>query len=145
MKHQQECEYKISHLVVANIGTLEEGPLNETMELPLPVYVTKLKKANLHVVVAETKYTGTQVKPQVAVYYSEDASKVKAVKNLTDEEAILAQGLVKLTKDTDYVVSYGKNIAAGKNKGTVTISGISPSYGGSVTVKFSIGSKNIIW
>ena len=64
---------------------------------------------------------------------------------MTDEEAILALGLEKLTKDTDYTVSFGKNITAGKNKGSVTISGKSPAYGGSVTVKFSINSKKIVW
>ena len=119
--------------------------LDETIVIPLPIYAIKLSKANLHVVVAEGKYTGTQVKPEVTVYYSADAKKVKAAKNLTDEEAILALELEKLTEGTNYDVSYGKNITAGKKKGTVTISGTSPSYGGSVTVKFNIGSKNIIW
>lgn len=119
--------------------------LDTQIEIPLPIYQTKFAKNKLHVVISAGEYTGKQVSPEIAVYYSADTKKVKAAKNLTDEEAILAFGLEKLTKDTDYTVSFGKNITAGKNKGSVTISGKSPAYGGSVTVKFSINSKKIVW
>ena len=44
----------------------------------------------------------------------------------------------------DYVISgYGTNVMAGKNKGTLTITGNSKEYGGSVIVKFTIQSKII--
>lgn len=54
MKHQQECEYKISHLVVANIGTLEEGPLNETMELFVKRARSMADEQNLEVVAIDS-------------------------------------------------------------------------------------------
>lgn len=42
----------------------------------------------------------------------------------------------------DYTLSYGSNIAAGKNKGRVMVTGAG-RYGGSVTVKFEITKKTI--
>ncbi len=131
-------------VVITAVGD-SDYVLDTAMEIALPVYQTKLAKANLHVVVSMGEYTGTQVSPEITVYYSKDTGKVKEAKDLSDEEAILGLGLKKLTKDTDYIVSYGKNVTAGKNKGTVTISGKSPEYGGSVTVKFNINSKTIVW
>lgn len=91
----------------------------------LPIYQTKFAKSNLTVEIGEAVYTGSQVRPEVTVYYQGEGE------------------LITLTKDEDYSLSYGANIASGKNKGSVTISGIAPYYGGSVTVKFEIVRKPI--
>lgn len=89
----------------------------------LPIYQTKFTKSNLTVEIGEAVYTGSQVRPEVTVYYQGEG------------------GLVKL--EEGYSVSYGANIVSGKNKGSVTVSGIAPYYGGSVTVKFEIVRKPI--
>ncbi|MDE6404614.1 MAG: InlB B-repeat-containing protein [Lachnospiraceae bacterium] len=93
--------------------------------VPLPVYRTKLVKKNLQIEIAEAVYTGNQVTPAVTV---RDAADGKA-----------------LTEGKDYTVSYGANNKSGKNGGSVTITGIAPEYGGSVTVKFEIVRKAIIY
>lgn len=122
---------------------------SKPIEIPLPIYKTKLTKKNLYVVVEDAVYTGKRVTPNVSVYYSEDPDAVKAAKNLTKEQEILALGFKKLatdaTADADYTLSYGANIAAGKNKGSVKISGKAPFYGGDITIKFTIQSKKITW
>ena len=92
----------------------------------------------------EATYTGQQIKPAVQVYFadSEHTEALKKVKNekLTDNSQILQTGLILLKKD-DYTLSYGANITAGKNKGSVTIIGNSPNYGGSISQKFDIQKK----
>jgi len=101
----------------------------------LEIFGTKLTGASLYIIVEEkeTTYTGAQVTPEVTVYYG-DAKAVKAAKNakVTDEETLTNQeGSYKFTKlkpktDDDignYTLTYGVNIAAGKNKGTVTVTG----------------------
>ena len=89
----------------------------------LPIYQTKFTKSNLTVEIGEAVYTGSQVRPEVTVYYQGEG------------------GLVKL--EEGYSVYYGANIVSGKNKGSVTVSGAAPYYGGSVTVKFEIVRKLI--
>lgn len=136
------------------------------IEIPLGryIYAEKLTAANLYVVVSEgagqSVYTGRQVTPDVAVYYG-DKKAVSAAKTdkEKDEAKLTAQnGKYKLTKlarkssenagdgenvkDGDYTVSYGANVQAGKNKGSVTVTGAG-RYGGSVTVKFEIAKKAI--
>lgn len=101
--------------------------LAEPVIVPLPVYETKLTKANLQVEVEEAVYTGVQVTPQVTVTYLGESS-----------PRVLSEG-------KDYTVSYGANVKSGRNKGTVTISGTGPLYGGSVTVKFEILKKPITY
>ena len=91
----------------------------------LPVYRNKLTKSNLNVKVEEAVYTGKQLTPAVTVYYQGEG------------------GEIMLTEGTDYSLSYGANTASGRNKGSVTVSGIGPYYGGNVTVKFDIGRKAI--
>lgn len=91
----------------------------------LPIYQTKLTKSNLTVEIGEAVYTGSQARPKVTVYYQGEG------------------GPVPLTENKDYSISYGANIQSGKNKGSVTISGIAPYYGGDVTVKFEIVRKPI--
>lgn len=98
------------------------------IEIPLPIYQNRLSKANLSVEIAEIIYTGSQVRPAVAVTYH-------------NEEA----GRITLTENKDYTVSYGANIKSGNNVGNVTISGIGPYYGGDVTVKFAIQRKKILY
>lgn len=124
----------------------------------LPIYRTKLAANALYVLVDETSgqtvYDGTQRTPAVTVYYG-DAKAVKAAKaaKATDEEVLTkpaaqeGYGLKKLTKKKegeagDYTLSYGANVAAGKNKGSVTVTG-TELYGGSVTVKFDVKQKPV--
>ncbi len=111
------------------------------VRIALPIYKNKLTKSSLHVVVDNAIYTGSQVKPNVYVYYGENTEIVNQAKGLTNESDILALGLVKLESGKDYTFSYGANITAGTNKGIVKISGTSPNYGGDVTIKFTIQKK----
>jgi len=97
--------------------------LTDKITIPLPVYNEKLTKALLKVDIDEAIYTGAQVTPKVTVSFNGKP----------------------LVAGTDYSISYGTNIKAGKNKGTIIISGISPYYGGSVTVKFNILEKRVNW
>ncbi len=97
--------------------------LEEPIVVPLPIYQKKFKKAELTVEIGETLYTGGQVTPTVKVYYG---------------GGLLAEG-------RDYTLSYGTNIKSGRSRGKVTISGIAPKYGGSVTVKFDITRKPIAY
>ena len=60
----------------------------------------------------------------------------------TSQEEIEKLGLVKLDKD-DYQVSYGTNIWGGVNKGSLKIVGRGALYGGSVTLKFNIGLRDL--
>ena len=99
----------------------------EPISVLLPIYRNKLKKTNLDVEVEEVIYTGKQVTPAVTVYYLEG-----------DRRTLLTEG-------EDYTLSYGANVASGKNKGSVTISGVGLYYGGNVTVKFDIGRKGIAY
>lgn len=128
------------------------------VEIPLGkyIYAEKLSMANLYVIVSEgagqSVYTGEQVTPAVAVYYGEKnaVSAAKKDKEKDGTKLTAANGKYKLTKltaktgetDGDYTVNYGANIASGKNKGSVTVTGAG-RYGGSVTVKFTIEKKAI--
>lgn len=115
------------------------------------IYADKLTAAGLYVVVSEgagqNVYTGGQVTPEVAVYYGDKTAVTAAKKDkATEETELTAENgkykLKKLEKDADYTLSYGANLAAGKNKGSVAVSGTG-RYGGSVTVKFTIEKKAI--
>lgn len=100
--------------------------------VPLPIYQNKFTKSNLTIVVNDGKdvfYTGQQVRPKVAVSYQPGEGK----------PAVL------LREGTDYTVFYGENTSSGQNKGTVTISGIAPKYGGDYTVRFEIVKKKITY
>jgi len=106
--------------------TAKEGSeykLDGELVIPLPIYQNKFTKNNISVKVEQSEcvYTGRQIRPSVKVRYM---------------GALLTEG-------KDYTVSYGTNTKAGKNKGTVTISGIGSEYGGDVTVKFEILRKQI--
>lgn len=97
--------------------------LEQPIIVPLPVYINKLTGTTLKVDVDEAVYSGSQVTPEVTVFYG--------------------GGLIR--EGEDYTLSYGKNTVSGKNKGSVTVSGIAPYYGGSVTVKFDIVKKPIAY
>lgn len=121
-------------------------------------YPNKLTAKNLYIIIdnenpKELVYTGKQVtNVRARVYYGTDAA-VKAAKKakvtnhklLTDEKG--SYKLIRLTEavadeegnysDGAYTVTYGKNIAVGKNKGSITINGCG-AYGGSVSQKFTI-------
>ncbi|MGN0396360.1 MAG: hypothetical protein ACI4EF_13435, partial [Coprococcus sp.] len=125
----------------------------EEKTIDLDIYQKKMSTTCLYVVVSQegTTYTGAQLKPEVTVYYgsSKAVSAAKKAKE-TDEEVLTGESatyqLMKLKPDTDgtgdYHVSYGSNVAAGKNKGTVTVTGTG-LYGGSVTTKFDIISRDV--
>lgn len=106
---------------------LEAGADESHIVVPLTIYQNKLTKKNLKVTfLTESIYTGTQVRPKVAVSY------------LNAEG-----GQILLTEGKDYTISYGANVKSGNNAGSVTISGIGTYYGGDVTVKFAIQRKKI--
>lgn len=118
-----------------------------------------------------TGYSGKKVTPEVTVYYGEAAAISAAKKNKVTDDVVLTRrdGTYRLTKlkeavkmsdaepDTspgiktdapqsvtgDYTVTYGANNTAGRNKGSVTITGASREYGGSVTVKFEILRRGV--
>lgn len=110
-------------IITAKAGSAYEGS-GEIVEW-LPVYRTKFAKNNLQIdVVEEAVYTGNKVTPAVTVHTSDGK---------------------KLVEEKDYEVSYGANNKSGKNKGSVTITGVAPEYGGSVTVKFDIARKPVMY
>ena len=85
----------------------------------------------------------------VKVYIGDKQSVKLAIESDERDEKLLTSKtgsykLTKLTEGQDYIISgYGNNLFAGKNKGTLTITGNSKEYGGSITVKFTIQSKII--
>ena len=129
----------------------ENGEIVTEIRVPLKIYKKALKKNELYIVVENPVYTGGQLKPcgdAVKVYIGS----AKAVKSATkagerDEDILTAEngayGLSRLTEGTDYILSYGTNVKAGKNQGSLTVIGNSKEYGGSITVKFTILSKDI--
>lgn len=114
-------------------------------DMLLPVYAKKLESKYLYILVDESEaiYTGNCVEPSVRVFYSADAADVKRAKKTKNVEQILAYGLTEWNEGEEFEISYGANIAAGKNKGSVIISGITPEWGGKLTQKFTITKKSI--
>lgn len=112
-----------------------------TVQADFPVYEEKLTSKNLYIAVSsdetERTWAGEQVTPTAEVYYGGAA----AVKNAWKTGR--TDGLTRLTEGTDYQVSYGENKTVGKNKGSITVKGQPPCYGGSVTVKFTILGKEL--
>ena len=120
---------------MGNYGMQGDGAGGTIREISLAdyIYTIKLTPKNLKVeVTGDRTYTGQNVEPTVKVSYYKDNDAAK-------QDGIGAE----LTMGTDYKVTYGsKNVTAGKNKGSVTITGAG-IYGGSVTVKFDIEKKRI--
>lgn len=109
---------RITPVQGANYGLSGDA---KAIEVELQIYRTKFDKKNLTVQFGEAVYTGGQVTPQVTVSYAGET----------------------LKEDVHYMLSYGANDKAGKNKGSVTITGLAPDFGGSVTVKFDITGKDL--
>ncbi len=117
----------------ANAQATVKGTGNYTGELTLDltgfIHMTKpvtLTAKNIKVTLSGSlTYTGSQVTPKAKVVYT------------------TADGTqVELTEGTDYIVSYGTNTTAGKNKGTVLINGMG-DYSGTVKMNFTIASQQI--
>lgn len=111
------------------LGTDTEGrTASSEIAVPLTIYRNKLTKKNIYVAfLSESIYTGAQVRPEVQVFYLDAEGK-----------------RIGLDKEY-YTLSYGANNKAGKNAGSVTISGIGLYYGGDVTVKFTIQKKKLLY
>lgn len=119
---------------------------NMGIEVPLEGYIygeKMVNNKNIYIVTDEAVYTSGQCKPKVRVYYGTKADIAKAKSaNVTDNAVLFYRyNLKPLTENTDYMLSYGANVAAGKNKGSVTVTGIGRKYGGSITIKFNINKK----
>ena len=106
---------------VAVIRAGTDSAYEGEMVVPLPIYQKKLNKAEFRLEPEQALYTGGQVRPAVKVHYGNEL----------------------LTEGEDYTIFYGKNIRSGKNQGSVTINGVAPKFGGSITVKFDIVRKPI--
>ncbi|MDE6608621.1 MAG: hypothetical protein K2K54_12850 [Lachnospiraceae bacterium] len=126
-----------------------------SIEVDLTIYRKKLSANNLYVVVSkepeQVTYTGRQVRPEVTVYYgnAKAVKKAKSAKETDDSELTDPDGVYRLRELAvkeggvgDYTLTYGANITAGKNKGSVTVSGTG-MYSGKVTVKFTVLKKAV--
>ena len=138
MNTQAECREYIENLLLLDplamppengravaVITAAEGSaysLQEPIRIPLEIYLEKLTKNSLSVQIDPVVYTGGQVRPKVSV--------------ATDDGIPLKEG-------EDYMLAYGTNTASGKNKGSVTVIGLAPGYGGGVTYKFDIVRKDL--
>ncbi len=116
-----------------------------TTQWTIPIYKTKLTSSNTCIWVDPYTY-GDGTAPSISVYYSEDASLIKEAKKAgSREELAKMSGLTELTADQDYEITSWSAGSAGKNKGSVTISGTAPGYGGSVTQKFTVSARTLAW
>lgn len=127
----------------------------------LQFFNNKLTAKNLYIIIdnenpKELVYTGKQVtNVDVRVYYGDPAA-INAVKKAkVTNDGLLTEplsdggqyGLTRLEEadadnNGDYIVTYGKNNTIGKNKGSITITGLG-EYGGSVSQKFTIFKKPV--
>ncbi len=128
--------------ITAGTNGLYEGTKADIL---LPVYEKKLESKYLYILVNEEEaiFTGECVTPSVRVFYSSNAADVKRAKKTKNVDQILAYGLTEWTEGEEFEVSYGKNVTAGKNKGSVVINGITPEWGGKLTQKFTISKKQM--
>ncbi|MCM1424373.1 MAG: hypothetical protein NC415_11260, partial [bacterium] len=120
---------------IGNYETKDADGNDVTREILLSdyIYLTKFTAKNIKVeVIGDRTYTGQNVEPTIKVSYYQD-------NNAKQQGAVGTE----LTEGKDYTATYGaKNIAAGRNKGSITVTGAG-TYGGSVTVKFDIAKKAI--
>lgn len=118
--------------------TLEAAEQTEGIIIPIPVYQAKFTAKNLHVVIAEASYTGTKLIPKVEVYYAPNNNAGK-LKGMTEEEEIAKiDPQIRKLSEEEYKLTFGDNLPSGTNKGSVTVSGMNPLFGGSVTFKFNV-------
>ena len=75
-----------------------------------------LKRADVELLGAPFVYSGRQIKPEIKV---------------SDQETLFVEGV-------DYAVSYGENLNAGKDVGTITLTGMGDYAGSEKTVSFTI-------
>lgn len=142
-----------------------DGAEGETITVPLSIYGNKISNGSIYIVYGEETdltYTGRQITPEITVYYGKPADISKAKQNKITDEDVLTQekpepdpdaeeppeyayGLTKLQEYQDgagdYFLSYGANVAKGRN-GKVTIRGTG-NYAGSVTNTFTIVPREI--
>lgn len=120
--------------------------------VPVNIYRWKLSSKNTFVQIsdAEIVYNGSMKIADCEVYYSEDTKLIETLKKEKDaenlqlliKEKVKSKELRKLNLTTDYTVSYGKNIFAGPNKGTLKVTGIG-KYSGNVSNKFTIKEREL--
>ncbi|MCM1211007.1 MAG: InlB B-repeat-containing protein [Blautia sp.] len=128
-----------------------------TRDVPMEFYDKKLTANNLYIIIDNDNprdliYTGSQVtNVSVRVYYGDQKQVKQAKKDKVTNHRLLTApvsensagyGLTLLHKATDkttgdYQITYGANNTVGKNKGSITITGLG-GYGSSVTQKFTI-------
>lgn len=127
--------------ITAGTSGLYVGSIQDMI---LPIYEKKLEAKYIYILVDESQaiYSGGQLMPTVRVFYSDNAADVKKAKKTKDVDQILVW-MDEWDEGTEFEVSYGENMKAGKNKGSVTIHGITPEWGGKLTQKFNITSKQI--
>lgn len=130
-----------------------KGNYNGRTTLYFDVYGVKINNDNIYIAISDDPgrltYSGGQLKPKAAVYYSKDIEKVKAAKlEKEQDDSVLTgsdnggYGLIRLANGMDYTLTWGSNVSAGANKGSVTVTGIG-LYGGKATGKFTISSKDV--
>ena len=125
------------------IEAVETGSYKESIIVALPIYEEKISSSTIYTIIEPAAYTGGQVRPQIQIYYgTAQAVKYAKILETTAPEELNALGLELLREQVDYKLSYGANIAAGKNKGSVKITGTG-WYGGSASVKFTINAKQL--
>lgn len=148
-----------------NLSKDEEGNYEApTQDASMDFYDSKLTANNLYIIIdndnpKDLVYNGSQVTNVSARVYYGDQKQIKKAKKdkITNNRLLTAPvsddsigyGLTLLTEATGeetteeindgnyYIVTYGKNNTVGKNKGSITITGLG-DYGGSVTQKFTI-------
>lgn len=142
-------------VITAKDGSCYQGSIS----VGLDIYKTKLTQSTIYTVLpnekVETVYTGSQIRPEIAVYYGDSRAVKEAKRDKVTDERVLtdSNGKYKLIRlqetnsrlrgrERDYSLVYGTNIKAGKSKGSITVIG-NGLYGGKVTVKFTIQSRNV--
>ena len=125
------------------IEAVETGSYKESITVALPIYEEKISSSTIYTIIEPAAYTGGQVRPQIQIYYgTAQAVKYAKILETTDPEELNALGLELLHEQVDYKLSYGANTTAGKNKGSIKITGTG-WYGGSASVKFKINAKQL--
>lgn len=87
-------------------------------------FIKKADFSKVRVTVKNQIYTGDEIKP--------------------GKDSITVKIGYSILSDDDYdIVAYGPNLI-NKGKNTITLKGVG-NYGGTVTVKYTIGSKRFLW